>query len=179
MKIVQGTRLFFRLCFLSIALFSLAGCNAGDETRPQAHKTFGDYFDIKLGDKTVRLQFAVLPLEQQQGLMFRRDLGENDGMIFVYEHPQAMSFWMRNTPTALDIGYFDSSGTLLEVYPMHSFDETPVRSRSDRVRYAVEMKQNWYREHGVRAGAKLDLAAVAAALKARGLDERRFSRLQD
>ncbi|HTZ20074.1 MAG TPA: DUF192 domain-containing protein [Opitutaceae bacterium] len=148
----------------------LAGCNKDGADQPVAPKTVADYFPIKVGERTVRMQLAVLSAEQQQGLMFRRDLGPDDGMLFPYRTPQVMSFWMRNTPTPLDIGFFDADGVLQEVYQMYPHDETSVRSRSDRLKYALEMNQGWYRDNGVRPGAKLDVAAFAAALKARGFD---------
>ena len=86
----------------------LAGCNKDGLDKPVAPKTVADFFPIKVGERTVRMQLAVLPAEQQLGLMFRRDLGPDDGMLFPYRAPQAMSFWMRNTLTPLDIGYFDA-----------------------------------------------------------------------
>ncbi|PTY05004.1 hypothetical protein DB347_18755 [Opitutaceae bacterium EW11] len=104
------------------------------------------------------------------GLMHRRDLKPDDGMVFVFPRPQRMSFYMRNTPTPLSIGYFDSEGVLKEVYPMYPFDETTVNSRSDRIQFCVEMNQGWYEKNGVRTGDKLDVKALAAALKARGQD---------
>ena len=52
------------------------------------------------------MQLAVRPKELERGLMERRDLGTDDAMVFVFERPQPMSFWMRNTPTPLDIAYF-------------------------------------------------------------------------
>jgi uncharacterized membrane protein (UPF0127 family) len=148
----------------------LTGCNKDGPDKPAAPKTAADYFSIKVGERTVRMQLAVLPVEQQQGLMFRRDLGPDDGMLFPYRTAQAMGFWMRNTSTPLDIGFFDGDGVLQEIYQMYPHDETAVRSRGDRLRYALEMNQGWYRGNGVRPGAKLDLAALAAALKARGFD---------
>ncbi|WP_052361493.1 DUF192 domain-containing protein [Geminisphaera colitermitum] len=68
--------------------------------------------------------------EQRHGLMGRTDLGNDDGTIFIYTLPQRMSFWMRDTPTPLDIGFFDKDGILREVYPLHPYDETPVFSKS-------------------------------------------------
>jgi uncharacterized protein len=155
--------------FVAVALV-LAGCNKDGADQPVAPKTVADYFPIKVGERTVRMQLAVLSAEQQQGLMFRRDLGPDDGMLFPYRTPQVMSFWMRNTPTPLDIGFFDADGVLREIYPMYPHDETTVRSRGERLKYALEMNQGWYRDHGVRPGATLDVAAFAAALKARGFD---------
>ena len=106
--------------------------------------------------------------------MERRDLGRDDGMIFVYEKPQQMSFWMRNTPTALDIGFFDSAGVLREVYPLYPFDERSVTSHSDQLQFALELNQGWFRANDVKPGAQLDLKALGAALKARGFDPKRY-----
>lgn len=159
---------------------ALAGCGDGRRTAAApaapaaATKSSADFFPIKVEDQTVRMQLAVLDAEQQRGLMERRDLGSDDGLLFVYPRPQRMSFWMHNTPTALDIGFFDGEGVLREIYPLQPFDETSVTSRSEALRFALEVNQGWFRAHGAKPGAKLDLKAVGAAMKARGFDPRRF-----
>jgi len=132
-------------------------------------KTVADRFSIKIGDRLVAMQIAALPAELQQGLMFRQTMGSDEGMLFVFTTPQQMGFWMRNTILPLDIGYIDSTGELKEIYPMYPLDEKPVSSRSHAIQYCLEMNQGWYARHGVKAGAALDLKAVAAALQARGL----------
>jgi uncharacterized membrane protein (UPF0127 family) len=158
------------------ALGLLLGVSACGSDRPATKneplKTVSDYFPIKVGDRVVRMQLAIQPVEQQRGLMFRRDLGRDDGMLFIYERPQQMGFWMRNTPTPLDIGFFDPEGRLQEVYPMYPFDERTVSSRGSNLIYALEMNQNWFRENGVKPGAQMDLKALSAAMKARGHEPR-------
>ncbi len=150
-------------------VLAVAGCGA-KEPAVAAPKTIADYFAIRVGDQTVQMQLAVLPVEMEHGLMDRRDLAPDSGMLFVYRSPQQMNFWMHNTPTPLDIGYFTADGELAEIYPMLPFDERTVASRSLELKFALEMNQGWYRDHGVRPGAKLDLKALAAALKARDID---------
>jgi uncharacterized membrane protein (UPF0127 family) len=137
-------------------------------------KSVLEFFPIKVGDRTVRMQLAVRSDEMQRGLMGRRDLGRDDGMIFIYDRPQQMTFWMRNTPTPLDIGFFRSDGTLAEVYALHPFDEKTVASRGRELRFALEMNQGWYQANGVKPGAQLDLKALAAALKARGFTPAKY-----
>lgn len=165
----------------AVALLSLAACACAREGATPATKAPAvapkgvlHFFPIRVGEKTVRLQLAVRMDEMQRGLMERRDLGTDDGMIFIYEKPQQMSFWMRNTPTPLDIGFFRSDGTLAEVHPLHPFDERPVASGGSDLRFALETNQGWYRANGIRPGAKLDLAAIAAALKERGFDPAKY-----
>ncbi len=150
------------------------GCREGESRVEQraAPKTVADWFEIRVGPKTVRMQLAVREPEMMRGLMERRDLGADEGMLFVYAKPQQMSFWMRNTPTPLDIGFFNRHGMLEEIYPLHPYDETPVRSRSTLLQLALEMNQGWFRANGVRPGMEMDMAAVKAALKERGFEAR-------
>ena len=86
---------------------------------------------------------------------------------------------MRNTPTALDIGFFTSDGALREVYPLFPFDERPVPSRSEEIQFALEMKQGWFEFADIKPGDKLDLNTLKQALKARGMKLSAFENLGD
>jgi uncharacterized membrane protein (UPF0127 family) len=159
---------------LALALLG-AGC-ARHGTEPTARpKTASDWFALKVGDKTVQLQLAISATEMEHGLMERRDLGRDQGMIFVYRAPTQMGFWMRNTPLPLDIGFFSPEGELKEIYAMLPFDETPIRSRDTRLQFALEMNQGWFHASGISPGARLDLTALRAALKARGASPEEFA----
>ena len=153
--------------FAASFLVLLAACG-NDAKKVEAVKSVEDRFPIRIGDQVVRMQVAAQPNEMQKGLMFVKAMGEDEGMIFVFDAPQPMSFWMRNTLIPLDIGYLNPDGELKEVYPMYPHDERSVRSIARR-QLAVEMNQGWFARHGVKPGAKLDLAALKEALRARGL----------
>jgi uncharacterized membrane protein (UPF0127 family) len=163
--------MFSRLppAFALAAALLLTACGGSDAAKSDAPKTVDDRFAIKVGERTVQMQIAALPAEVQQGLMFRKTMGEDEGMLFVFTTPQPQGFWMRNTTLPLDIGYFNASGELKEIYPMYPLDERTVPSRSRSIQFCLEMNQGWYGRSGVKPGALLDLKAVAAALKARGL----------
>ena len=133
------------------------------------------FFPLTVGDKALRVQVVVNADEQQRGLMGRRDLGADDGMVFVYPLPQQMSFWMRNTPTPLDIGFFTANGALGEVYALYAFDETPVRSAGSDYTLALEVNQGWFARNGIKPGAKVNLGQLAEALRARGFKPERYS----
>ena len=159
----------FRPSLALAAALLLTACGGSDAAKSVAPKTVDDRFAIKVGERTVQVQIAALPDEMQKGLMFRKTMGEDEGMLFVFTVPQAQGFWMRNTTLPLDIGYFDATGELKEFYPMYPLDEKTVLSRSRSIQFCLEMNQGWYGRSGVKAGARLDLQAVAEALKARGL----------
>ncbi|WP_269538829.1 DUF192 domain-containing protein [Cerasicoccus fimbriatus] len=132
------------------------------------------YFPLTIGDKDIRVQLAILPSEQAQGLMFRQELGENDGMLFVFRKPGPRGFWMKNVDIPLDVGYILADGTLAEVYPMYPHVEESVKSKSDKIKIVLEMNQGWFAENGIKPGDKIDLAQAAAAMDARGYSAARY-----
>jgi uncharacterized membrane protein (UPF0127 family) len=145
------------------------GC-ARSEPRPTPPpKTVGDWLVLKVGDRTVHGQLAIHAPEMERGLMGRRELARDQGMLFVYREPSAMSFWMRSTPLPLDIGFFSADGELTEIYTMLPYDETPVRSRSGQLQFALEMNRGWFHDNDIKPGARLDLMGLREALKARGV----------
>lgn len=165
--------MFSRVRFLRVAaLLSIAlltGCGRAEADKAKVPKTAEDRFAIKIGERTVQMQIAALPGEMEKGLMFREKMGADEGMLFIYGSPQQMGFWMRNTKLPLDIGFISPEGELREIYPLHPLDERTVKSRDRRLQFALEMNQGWFKQNGVKPGAKLDLKAVAEALRARGL----------
>ncbi|MFU8849234.1 MAG: DUF192 domain-containing protein [Opitutales bacterium] len=126
------------------------------------------YFPINIGSRTLQLQLALTPTEHQQGLMFRNSLAEDHGMLFLFPRPKPQSFWMKNTRIPLDIGYFDTSGRLVEVHKLFPYDESPVASRSQEILIAIETNRDWYARNGIAPGARLDMEALKAAITKRG-----------
>ena len=155
------------LSLLALSVLFTA-CGGSDAARNAGPKTVDDRFAIKVGERTVQMQVAAMLPEVKKGLMFRKSMAEDEGMLFVFTAPQQQSFWMRNTTLPLDIGFFDPAGELKEIYPMHPLDERLVASRSRNIQFCLEMNQGWFKRNDARPGVKLDLKAVAEALKARG-----------
>ena len=158
----------------ALVLALVAACDRSTPAKAEPPKPASTHFDIRVGPKVVHLQLAITPEESQRGLMERRDLGPDDGMLFLFAHPQQMSFWMHDCPTPLDIGFFDDGGMLEEIYPMQPFNENSVHSRSTMLTLALETNQGWYFANGVKPGAQIDLNAVAAAIKARGFEPKDY-----
>ncbi len=155
-----------------LVLVSL-GCS-GSSPKSTEVEPASTYFPIQLDGKVVYMQLALTSEEIQRGLMFRKEMGEHDGMLFVFDNPGPRSFYMRNTKIPLDVAYFTRDGVLREIYPMYPLDETAVPSRRQDVQLVLEMNQGWFRENGVRPGARIDLEAVTLALQARGMPPTRY-----
>ncbi|MBL9207898.1 MAG: DUF192 domain-containing protein [Opitutaceae bacterium] len=154
-----------------VVLFLVVGSWGG---ATDAVKPASEYFPIQVGDKVVRMQLAVNSHEMERGLMFRKSMKSDEGMLFVYGRPQGLGFWMRNTSLPLDIGFFDADGRLREVYPLYPFDETTVKSKSESLQFALEVNQGWFRSNRVTPGARIDFKALQQALAARGFDPAKF-----
>jgi uncharacterized protein len=162
-------------CQLVAATFLMAlpsGCSQEKAAKIPEVQPATAYFPIKVGDRIVRMQIAATSGEMERGLMGRRELTTDEGMIFIFPKTQRASFWMRNTLVPLDIGYFTDDGVLREFYPMYPLDETAVQSKNEHIKYCLEMAQNWFAQNGVKPGAQLDLPALLAAVKARGFEPR-------
>ena len=97
--------------------------------------------------------------------MYRESLDNGHGMLFLFDRPDKRGFWMRNTRIPLDIGYFDSSGQLLEIHKLFPYDETAVNSRSSEVLIAVETNRGWYAANGIQVGDRIDMSSLAFALE--------------
>ncbi len=127
-----------------------------------------DVVDLRQGD--LRAQFRVEIMdddaERAQGLMFRENLPRFSGMLFVYDRPQSVSFWMKNTLIPLDLLFFDAAGALSRVHENAvPGDLTPIPGGDD-VRFVLEINAGLADELGIAPGAELRHPTVdpAAAL---------------
>lgn len=113
---------------------------------------------IQINGKTITVEVAETPAQQQQGLMFREKLAANAGMIFVFPDEDIRSFWMKNTYIDLSIGYFDKNRKLIDIQDMKatSVAQTNFPSYVSRApaQYALEMNQGWFKKQGVKLGDK-------------------------
>ena len=124
-----------------------AQVDAGQPQRLQA-------ITLTAGMHNIRAEVALTPDQRQKGLMFRRDLGSHEGMLFVFEQPMPQCFWMKNTPTPLTIAFVGDDGSIVNLADMQPFDEASHCSAKP-VRFVLEMNQGWFAKRGIKAGFKL------------------------
>jgi uncharacterized membrane protein (UPF0127 family) len=141
-----------RGAFLVIALIlTLASC--GDE--PPPYKL--ERVRLRVKDKIIVAECARTPREQARGLMYRRSLGKNDGMLFIYDSPRYLSFWMKNTRIPLSIAFLDGKGKIVRIEHMRPYDSTTLHPSLQPVRYALEMNQGWFEKNGVGVGDVIEI----------------------
>ena len=122
----------------------------GDAGQPQRLQAI----TLTAGMHNIRAEVAITPEQRQKGLMFRRDLGTHEGMLFVFDAPSPQCFWMKNTPTPLTIAFLADDGTIVNLADMKPFDEASHCSAKP-VRFVLEMNQGWFAKRGIKAGFKL------------------------
>jgi hypothetical protein len=110
--------------------------------------------DLTAGMHVIRAEVARSPNEQTVGMMFRREIGANAGMLFVDPAPSVRCFWMRNTLIPLTIAFVADDGTIVNLADMKPLsDESHCSTKP--VRFALEMRQGWFAKRGLKPGFKL------------------------
>jgi hypothetical protein len=107
---------------------------------------------IWLGAEEMAAEVAVTPEQVRAGMMFRTNLEENAGMLFVFGQPSQPSFWMKNCPLALSAAYIDPAGIILELHDFQPQDTNPVVAVANTVQYALEVRRGWFERHHIGNG---------------------------
>jgi uncharacterized protein len=108
-----------------------------------------------MGKYEIPAEIAATPREMATGMMHRKEIGENEGMLFILPFPQRASFYMRNTHVPLSAAYIDAEGTILEIYDLQPLNEQPVYSKSEKIHFVLEMKQGWFDKNQVSIGTAI------------------------
>jgi uncharacterized membrane protein (UPF0127 family) len=112
---------------------------------------------VQLSIKGHRLvaQTAATTATRTIGLMHRFSLKPDHGMLFVFDAPQPLAFWMKNTYVPLSIAFIGADGRILNIEDMTPQTETTHPSR-DLALYALEMKKGWFAERAIVAGDRVE-----------------------
>ncbi len=119
---------------------------------------------IELAGKKIKVEIAQTMEQHERGLMFRKSLGPDEGMLFVFDYEQPLSFWMKNTLINLSIGYFDKVKRLVDIQEMKAtsvMEQNPPSYPSKApAMYALEMSQGWFSKNKIKLGSVLKLKSV-------------------
>jgi uncharacterized membrane protein (UPF0127 family) len=137
-----------RLSLLIIAATLSASGHAQD--RPQQLPSIR----LAAGMHVIQAEFAKSPDERSTGLMFRRSMGTNDGMLFVFEQAGQQCFWMKNTLLPLSAAFIADDGTVLNIEDMKP-QTLDSHCSTKPVRFVLEMNQGWFAKRGIKPGSRL------------------------
>lgn len=159
------------LVFLLLSCpFLLASCmQGGTGGAPSAMAAITDppqelgWVEVRLGDHPLRIMIARTEEQKQKGLMFRRSLGEDEGMLFVYDTPHRMTFWMKNTWLPLDLVFFSEDLEVTDLIegmvPGVGIPDAdlPRYTSAGEAQYALELASGSVRRLAVTPGTRLQV----------------------
>ena len=111
---------------------------------------------ITAGGSKLNVEIADTAETREKGLMNRKSLPDDCGMLFVFEQERKVSFWMKNTSIPLSIAFISSGGRILQIEDMEPFSLDSVQSARS-VKYALEVNQGWFEQHNVQPGDNVEI----------------------
>ena len=105
-----------------------------------------------LGPREIEAEIASTTVQIATGMMFRKEMAENEGMLFVFLRPHRTAFYMRNTYVPLSCAYIDPDGAILELHDMKPLDESQILAKTDNIQYVLEMRQGWFARNNISVG---------------------------
>ena len=109
---------------------------------------------LSAGMHQISAQVAMTPDQREIGLMFRKEMPQHEGMLFIFEQPSVQCFWMKNTLLPLTAAFVADDGTVVNLADMKP--QTTDSHCSDKpVRFVLEMNQGWFAKKGIKPGFKL------------------------
>lgn len=109
---------------------------------------------LSVGMYQIDAQVAASAEQREIGLMFRKDMPQHEGMLFIFENPSRLCFWMKNTPLPLTAAFVADDGSIVNLEDMKPYT-TESHCSAKPVRYVLEMNQGWFAKKGVKPGAKI------------------------
>jgi uncharacterized membrane protein (UPF0127 family) len=135
---------------ITLFFLSLAGSVLAQEA-PQLNLP---RIKLSAGMHLIDVQLAMTPEQRSTGLMYRREMPQQEGMLFVFEQPAPQCFWMKNTLLPLTAAFVADDGTITNLADMKP-QTTNSHCSTKPVRYVLEMNQGWFSKRGIKAGSKL------------------------
>jgi uncharacterized protein len=134
------------MAFLAFAFAPLSNAKDAKPAEPKLPT-----MTLNAGGQTIKAEVAANGAQREKGLMFRTQMGKNEGMLFVFPQLGYHAMWMRNTLIPLSVAYIDESGKILSIHEMEPQNDT-AHQAAGPARYALEMNAKWYSQHKVAVG---------------------------
>jgi uncharacterized membrane protein (UPF0127 family) len=109
---------------------------------------------LSVGIHQIDTQLAATSEQREIGLMFRKEMPQHEGMLFIFEQPSRMCFWMKNTVLPLTAAFIADDGSIVNLENMKP-QTTDSHCSAKPVRYVLEMNQGWFAKKGIKPGTKI------------------------
>ncbi len=109
---------------------------------------------IKVAGHELKVEVADTDPQREQGLMYRKQLGRNDGMLFIFDEPAYQAMWMKNTLIPLSVAFLDKSGEILNILDMEP-QTLDTHMSAGPATYAIETNKGWFAANKVKPGDKV------------------------
>jgi uncharacterized membrane protein (UPF0127 family) len=109
---------------------------------------------LRAGMHLIRAEVAADYETRGRGLMFRKSLAQNAGMVFRFDQPAIHCMWMKNTYLPLSVAFLDEKGTIINIADMQPHSEQSHCAAQPAL-YALEMARGWFAERGIKPGSRL------------------------
>jgi len=149
-------RIFNYFIWFLFLVVLLTACGKGENqkaTSAEGQRSIKPF--IKIDGISLEIEIVQDAESRQLGLMYRDELAENLGMLFVFESTQVLSFWMRNTFIPLDIAFIDAAGVIVDIQRMEPLDESKQYISAMPALYALEVNAGWFENNGLKRGSKV------------------------
>jgi len=110
--------------------------------------------ELSAGIHLIRAEVAYTFETRAQGLMFRKHLGSNEGMFFVFPQSEPYCMWMKNTLIPLSVAFVDEKGKIVSISEMQPQTETSHCAAAP-VKFALEMPAGWFAKKGIKSGTTI------------------------
>lgn len=109
------------------------------------------YVKAKINKKIYKFELAITDKEREVGLMFRKYLNKDSGMLFVYSSMTYLYFYMKNTLIPLDIAFLDYNYKIIDIQSMEPLDEKVIKSKK-KAMYALEVNRDFFEKVNLNVG---------------------------
>ncbi|HXZ96363.1 MAG TPA: DUF192 domain-containing protein [Burkholderiales bacterium] len=128
----------------------------------QAARAENSVLSLHISGNSIIAEVANTPQARQRGLMHRKRLGSNHGMLFIFPEPGLHAMWMKNTSVPLSTAFLDERGVIINITDMTPFSEQPHYADAP-ARFALEMPKGWFSKRGINPGMKVEGLSPAPA----------------
>ena len=125
---------------------------AGIPPTPSAAQPKLPVSKIFVGGEEINAEIAITPDQLQSGLMFRTQMAENEGMLFIFGVGHRAAFWMKNTVLPLSCAYINPEGVIEEIHDMQPQNTNSITAEHDNIQFVLEMNQGWFKRHKIEPG---------------------------